>query len=120
MPRVGDDVNQRGAAPLGHGTQRPLDGASRLVVGSHGFAVPAIGSTEGGKIRVSQPGATCPPRELRLLMETDGPVAPVVHDQYQHSGTVLNGGGDPDQIRRDSAYLDTVETIWQSLKRYLD
>ncbi len=29
-------------------------------------------------------------------------------------------GGDPDQIRRDSAYLDTVEAIWQSLKRYLD
>jgi NitT/TauT family transport system ATP-binding protein len=29
-------------------------------------------------------------------------------------------GRDPDQIRRDSAYLDTVETIWQSLKRYLD
>ena len=29
-------------------------------------------------------------------------------------------GGDPDQIRRDPAYLDTVETIWQGLKRYLD
>lgn len=29
-------------------------------------------------------------------------------------------GRDPDQIRRDSAYLDTVETIWQSLKHYLD
>ena len=29
-------------------------------------------------------------------------------------------GGDPDQIRRDPAYLDTVESIWQSLKRYLD
>ncbi len=29
-------------------------------------------------------------------------------------------GGDPDKIRRDSAYLDTVEAIWQSLKRYLD
>ncbi len=28
--------------------------------------------------------------------------------------------GDPDRIRRDPAYLDTVETIWQSLKRYLD
>jgi NitT/TauT family transport system ATP-binding protein len=29
-------------------------------------------------------------------------------------------GGDPDQIRRNSAYIDTVETIWQGLKRYLD
>jgi len=28
--------------------------------------------------------------------------------------------GDPDQIRRNSAYIDTVETIWQGLKRYLD
>jgi NitT/TauT family transport system ATP-binding protein len=26
----------------------------------------------------------------------------------------------PDRIRRHSAYLDTVETIWQGLKRYLD
>ncbi|MGE0004850.1 MAG: ABC transporter ATP-binding protein [Parvibaculaceae bacterium] len=29
-------------------------------------------------------------------------------------------GRDPDRIRRDSAYLDTDETFWQSLKRYLD
>ena len=28
--------------------------------------------------------------------------------------------GDPEQIRRDPAYLDTVEAIWQSLKHYLD
>ncbi|MDO8353552.1 MAG: ABC transporter ATP-binding protein [Aestuariivirga sp.] len=28
--------------------------------------------------------------------------------------------GDPDRIRRDPTYLDTVESIWQSLKRYLD
>jgi NitT/TauT family transport system ATP-binding protein len=28
--------------------------------------------------------------------------------------------GDPDQIRRNSAYIDTVESIWQGLKRYLD
>lgn len=32
----------------------------------------------------------------------------------------IGRGRDPDQIRRDSAYLDTVESIWQSLKRYLD
>jgi NitT/TauT family transport system ATP-binding protein len=29
-------------------------------------------------------------------------------------------GRDPESIRRDPAYLDTVESIWQSLKRYLD
>jgi NitT/TauT family transport system ATP-binding protein len=29
-------------------------------------------------------------------------------------------GGDPDRIRRDSAYLDAVETIWQGLKQYLE
>ncbi|HQY73863.1 MAG TPA: ABC transporter ATP-binding protein [Aestuariivirga sp.] len=32
---------------------------------------------------------------------------------------IVRGAG-PDQIRRDPAYLDTVESIWQSLKRYLD
>ncbi len=29
-------------------------------------------------------------------------------------------GDDPEKIRRDSAYLDAVEDIWQQLKRYLD
>ena len=29
-------------------------------------------------------------------------------------------GEDPEKIRRDSAYLDAVEDIWQQLKRYLD
>jgi NitT/TauT family transport system ATP-binding protein len=28
--------------------------------------------------------------------------------------------GDPERIRRDSSYLDTVETIWRQLKKYLD
>lgn len=28
--------------------------------------------------------------------------------------------GDPEKIRREAAYLDTVDSIWQSLKRYLD
>ncbi len=28
--------------------------------------------------------------------------------------------GDPEKIRRHPAYLDAVESIWQSLKRYLD
>jgi NitT/TauT family transport system ATP-binding protein len=29
-------------------------------------------------------------------------------------------GGDPEKIRRNAAYIDTVESIWQGLKRYLD
>lgn len=29
-------------------------------------------------------------------------------------------GGDPEKIRRNSAYLDVVEEIWQQLKHYLD
>jgi NitT/TauT family transport system ATP-binding protein len=28
--------------------------------------------------------------------------------------------GDPEQIRRNSTYLDTVESIWQGLKQYVD
>jgi NitT/TauT family transport system ATP-binding protein len=32
----------------------------------------------------------------------------------------IRRAGDPDQIRRNSAYIDTVESIWQGLKRYLD
>jgi NitT/TauT family transport system ATP-binding protein len=28
--------------------------------------------------------------------------------------------GDPEAIRRDPAYLDTVEHIWQGLKRYVE
>jgi NitT/TauT family transport system ATP-binding protein len=29
-------------------------------------------------------------------------------------------GGDPEKIRRDSTYLDTVEHIWQGLKQYVE
>ncbi|MBM3547326.1 MAG: ABC transporter ATP-binding protein [Alphaproteobacteria bacterium] len=32
----------------------------------------------------------------------------------------IRRGDDPEAIRRHPAYLDTVETIWQGLKRYLD
>ncbi len=32
----------------------------------------------------------------------------------------LDRSGDPERIRRDPAYLDAVEGIWQSLKKYLD
>ena len=46
----------------------------------------------------------------------DGRAAQMDQDRPREIGR----GRDPDQIRRDSAYLDTVEEIWQSLKRYLD
>lgn len=32
----------------------------------------------------------------------------------------IDRGTDPDKIRRDPAYLDAVEGIWQGLKQYLD
>ena len=32
----------------------------------------------------------------------------------------ISRDGGPDEIRRDKNYLDTVEEIWQNLKRYLD
>ena len=28
--------------------------------------------------------------------------------------------GDPEKIRRNAVYIDTVESIWQGLKQYLD
>jgi NitT/TauT family transport system ATP-binding protein len=32
----------------------------------------------------------------------------------------IDRGGDPDRIRRDRHYLDTVEEIWQGLKQYVE
>jgi NitT/TauT family transport system ATP-binding protein len=32
----------------------------------------------------------------------------------------IDRGGDPEQIRRSQVYLDTVEAIWQGLKRYIE
>ncbi len=32
----------------------------------------------------------------------------------------IDRSGDPERIRRSQAYLDTVEAIWQGLKRYLE
>jgi NitT/TauT family transport system ATP-binding protein len=29
-------------------------------------------------------------------------------------------GGDPEDIRRNATYLDTVENIWRGLKRYVE
>jgi NitT/TauT family transport system ATP-binding protein len=32
----------------------------------------------------------------------------------------IDRGGDPDDIRRDQHYLDTVEEIWRGLRQYVD
>jgi NitT/TauT family transport system ATP-binding protein len=32
----------------------------------------------------------------------------------------ISRAGDPERIRREPAYLDTVEAIWQGLKQYLE
>ena len=32
----------------------------------------------------------------------------------------MSRGLSPDQIRREAGYLDTVESIWQNLKDYVE
>jgi NitT/TauT family transport system ATP-binding protein len=34
--------------------------------------------------------------------------------------TTISREGDPDAIRRHPVYLDTVDAIWQDIKKYLD
>ncbi|MFQ5766108.1 MAG: ABC transporter ATP-binding protein [Rhodospirillales bacterium] len=47
-----------------------------------------------------------------LLTGRPGSVANIVE-------TAIERGANPDEARRDKAYLDAVETIWQTLKQYL-
>ncbi len=48
-----------------------------------------------------------------LLSPRPGRVSKIYHPTIDRSRS-------PDQIRRDGAYLDTVEEIWQMVKQYLD
>jgi NitT/TauT family transport system ATP-binding protein len=48
-----------------------------------------------------------------LLSPRPGRVSKIYHPAIDRSRS-------PDQIRRDGAYLDTVEEIWQMVKQYLD
>jgi NitT/TauT family transport system ATP-binding protein len=48
-----------------------------------------------------------------LLSPRPGRIAEVIEPRIDRSG-------DPDAIRRDQRYLDTVEAIWQGLKQYVD
>ncbi len=47
-----------------------------------------------------------------LLTGRPGSVADIVD-------TAFGRGANPDEVRRDKAYLDEVEAIWQTLKQYL-
>ena len=48
-----------------------------------------------------------------LLSPRPGRVSRILEPEIDRSG-------DPDRIHRDAHYLDTVQDIWQSLKRYVD
>ena len=48
-----------------------------------------------------------------LLSKRPSKVSAIIENTFSRDG-------DPEQIRRDSAYLDTVEEIWTSLKEYLE
>jgi NitT/TauT family transport system ATP-binding protein len=48
-----------------------------------------------------------------LLSRRPGRVSQIIAPQIDRSGT-------SDEIRRDRAYLDTVEEIWQSLRQFVD
>ena len=50
---------------------------------------------------------------IALLARRPSRVSAIIEPRISRSGT-------PEQIRRDPAYLDAVENIWQSLKQYLD
>ena len=48
-----------------------------------------------------------------LLSPRPGRISKIIHPG-------INREGSPEEIRRDKKYLDTIEEIWQMLKRYLD
>jgi len=48
-----------------------------------------------------------------LLSPRPGRISQIIEPDIDRSG-------DPDDIRRDQRYLDTVEEIWRSLKQYVD
>jgi len=51
--------------------------------------------------------------QIVLLSPRPGTVSKIVHPNVER------GGKSPDEIRRDKNYLDTVDEIWQILKRYV-
>jgi len=52
--------------------------------------------------------------QIVLLSPRPGTVSKIIHPSIER------GGKSPDEIRRDKNYLDTVDEIWQILKRYVD
>ena len=51
--------------------------------------------------------------QIALMTRRPGNIQNVVR-------TGIDRSGDPEGIRRDPIYLDTVEEIWSTLKQYLD
>ena len=51
--------------------------------------------------------------QIVLLSPRPGRINKIIRPEINHDG-------DADEIRRDKNYLDTVEDIWQTLKKYLD
>ena len=51
--------------------------------------------------------------QIVLLSPRPGRIHSIIRPEVDRSKS-------PDEIRRDKAYLDTVEEIWQNLKKYLD
>ncbi|HEY3303903.1 MAG TPA: ABC transporter ATP-binding protein [Candidatus Binatia bacterium] len=51
--------------------------------------------------------------QIVLLSPRPGTVSKIVHPNIER------GGKNPDEIRRDKNYLDTVDEIWQILKKYV-
>ena len=51
--------------------------------------------------------------QIILLSPRPGTVSRIIHPAIER------GGKNPDEIRRDKNYLDTVDEIWQILKRYV-
>jgi NitT/TauT family transport system ATP-binding protein len=51
--------------------------------------------------------------QIVLLSPRPGRVHSIISPDISHDA-------DPDEIRRDKNYLDTVEEIWGNLRKYLD
>jgi NitT/TauT family transport system ATP-binding protein len=51
--------------------------------------------------------------QIMLLSPRPGRISKIIRPD-------ISRDGDADEIRRDKTYLDTVEDIWQTLKKYLD
>ena len=106
----------------------------RVLVVSHGHPAMSLGGAEIAShslhkglntlpgvesIYLARVGRPVPRHGASALMSLRFAVDEVLFhaDDYDH---FFLSNGDTEAIRRDPAYLDTVETIWQGLKQYLE